>query len=364
MSSLSMLETEAALFHGPHRALEVTRLPLRPPEAGELLVRVTGCTLCGSDLHTIQGRRQVACPSILGHEIVGRIESAPSDQPLPRDLQGEPLRIGDRIVWAIVQNCGQCFFCRRDLPQKCLHQTKYGHQRLDVDAPKPQGGLAQHCLLSAGTAICRVPDALVDEVAAPASCATATIAAAMEQLGLLAGQRLLIMGAGMLGVTAAAWARSAGAEQVICCDQSPLRLQLAERFGATATCLPNQLTNRVHQLTGGWGVDAALELTGSNDACASLIEQLRLGGQAVLVGAVFPGPPMPLLVEQVVRRMLRIGGLHNYAPHHLQQAVSFLTNHTDLPLSELVAPWEPLSELNRLLGEPLPDGTLRLAVRP
>jgi putative phosphonate catabolism associated alcohol dehydrogenase len=359
-----MLETEAALFHGPHRPLEVTRLPLRPPEAGELLVRVTGCTLCGSDLHTLQGRRQVACPSILGHEILGRIETAAQAQPLPLDLQGEPLRIGDRIVWSIVQNCGQCFFCRRDLPQKCLHQTKYGHERLDLEAPKVQGGLAQHCLLSRGTAICRVPDTLADEVAAPASCATATVAAAMEQLGAVAGQRLLIMGAGMLGVTAAAWARAAGAEQVLVCDQSPLRLQLAEKFGATALCLPNQLTESVQRNTGGWGVDAALELTGSNQACASLIEQLRLGGQAVLVGAVFPGPPMPLLVEQVVRRMLRLSGLHNYAPRHLQQAISFLASHTELPLAELIAPWEPLSELNRLLGEPLSPGTLRLAIRP
>lgn len=359
-----MLETDVALFHGPHRPLEVTRLPLSPPKAGELLVRVTACTLCGSDLHTIQGRRQAACPCILGHEILGRIESADPHQPLPHDIQGTPLAIGDRIVWGIVRNCGQCFFCRRNLPQKCLHQTKYGHQQLDMSAPSPQGGLAQHCLLTPGTTICRVPDTLSDEVAAPASCATSTVAAAIEQIGVLAGQRLLIMGAGMLGVTAAAWARSAGAEQVICCDHSPSRLELAERFGATAVCSPAQLSDSVRRLTGGWGVDAALELTGSSEACASLIDQLRLGGQAVLVGAVFPGPPMPLLVEQVVRRMLCIRGLHNYAPHHLQQAISFLASHTELPLGELVAPWEPLTELNRLLAESPAAGTLRLAIRP
>ncbi|MDI5976085.1 alcohol dehydrogenase catalytic domain-containing protein, partial [Amycolatopsis magusensis] len=172
---------------------------LRP---GEVLARVDLATVCGSDLHTVHGRRSSPAPSVLGHEQVGTVlASAPG----LRCADGTPVTPGLRIVWSVTASCGRCDRCVRDMPQKCAGLRKYGHEPLDPDAPFT-GGFATHCVLLPGTTIVAVPDGLPDVVASPASCATATVAAALAVPGDLAGRRVLVAGAGMLGVTAVAMA--------------------------------------------------------------------------------------------------------------------------------------------------------------
>jgi D-arabinose 1-dehydrogenase-like Zn-dependent alcohol dehydrogenase len=87
----------AALFHGPGRPTELVQYPLRPPVAGEVLVRVLLSTVCGSDVHAWVGRRSLPTPAILGHEIVGIIEALGPDA--PRDLLDRPLAPGQRVTW-------------------------------------------------------------------------------------------------------------------------------------------------------------------------------------------------------------------------------------------------------------------------
>ncbi|MGC4006498.1 MAG: alcohol dehydrogenase catalytic domain-containing protein [Pirellulales bacterium] len=138
----------AAVFSGVPGSIAVAELPVTPPRGGELLVRVVGCTLCGSDLHSFHGRRGVPTPTVLGHEIVGRIVEFGPDSPRV-DLGGAPLNVGDRIVWAVVADCGECFYCRRGLPQKCERSVKYGHEAFRPGR-ELLGGLADYCLLVAG----------------------------------------------------------------------------------------------------------------------------------------------------------------------------------------------------------------------
>ena len=180
-----------------------SRLPA--PEHSEVLVEVVACTFCGSDLHSLHGRRAVPVPTILGHEVLGKI-AAFGPTAVRHDAAGEPMNVGDRVTWAIVASCGECFYCRRSLPQKCERQTKYGHEPLRPGR-ELTGGLADHCVLAPGTAIFRVPEQLPDATACPANCATATVAAALEAAGQVAGRSVLVMGCGMLGLTATAWAR-------------------------------------------------------------------------------------------------------------------------------------------------------------
>ncbi len=122
------------------------------------------------------------------------------------------------MTWAIVANCGDCFFCRRDLPQKCLKAVKYGHEAFRP-GEELLGGVAEHCLLVRGTSIVAIPEELPLEVACPASCATSTIAAALEGAGDLQDRTVCVLGAGMLGLTACAMARSCGASSIVCVDQ-------------------------------------------------------------------------------------------------------------------------------------------------
>lgn len=353
----------AAVFCGDAGHIELRQIPTPVPDGGEILVRVESCTLCGSDLHSIEGRRKVPVPTILGHEIVGRIESfGPNATQV--DAAGKSLSVGSRVVWGLVAACGDCFYCLRDLPQKCSHSVKYGHEAFR-SGYELLGGLAEHCLLMPGTAIVRVPTVLSLNTISPASCATATIAAALETIDTLQDRVVCIAGAGLLGLTASAMARHQGAAAVVVCDLHEHRRTLAQEFGATHCVTPNELDDVVKEVTGSHGIDVALELSGSPNAFHSLWPQLRLGGTLVLVGAVFPSDPITLAMEQIVRRNLTIRGIHNYAPRHLSLAVEFLQQaQGTYPFEKIVSDWFSLSNINEALAAAANPANVRIGVKP
>ncbi|HWB10796.1 MAG TPA: zinc-binding dehydrogenase [Pirellulales bacterium] len=353
----------AAVFDGHARRLTMQELPVPEPRVGEMLVRVLGCTLCGSDLHSFAGRRKVPVPTILGHEIVGEIAALGDAAPLA-DLAGEAIRIGDRVTWAIVANCGECFYCQRGLPQKCERGVKYGHEPF-APGRELSGGLAEHCLLVAGTQVVRLPDELPLEAACPASCATATIVAALEAAGDLRDRTVVVLGAGMLGLTACAMASVRGATEVIAVDLRAERRTLACMFGATLAVTLDALPEAVARVTGGHGADVLLELTGSPAVFQAALPLARLGGKTVLVGAVFPAAPVPLALDQIVRRNLSVLGVHNYAPSHLLAAVRFLTDtRRRFPWAQLVGEWYPLSEAVEAFLAASSTAPIRVGVRP
>lgn len=357
-----MTTSRAAIFAGVPGKVELQDVPLPRPARGETLVRVLGCTLCGSDLHTLEGRRAAPVPTVLGHEIVGQIAIF-GDETEHTDLAGHPLIVGDRVTWSIVAHCGECFFCTHGLPQKCVRAVKYGHE-----AMKPGrellGGLAEHCLLVQGTSLVRLPAVLPLEVACPASCATATIAAALEAAGDVAGCSVGVLGAGLLGLTACAMVRARGASEVICVEVQPARRELALRFGATQAIAPEEFSGVISRTTSGRGMDAVLELSGSPAAFDAAWPLVRIGGTVVLVGSVFPSPPVSLPLEQIVRRHLTLRGIHNYAPSHLLAAVDFLTKHHDqFPFAELVSEWHPLENVSLAIQRAKQPGHIRVGVR-
>jgi alcohol dehydrogenase len=354
----------AVIFYGPDspQTLETRERP--EPGPGRILVRVRCCTLCGSDLHTHSGRRSTPLPTILGHEILGEIAAFGAGAP-PTDARGLPLREGDRVTWSIAACCGHCFFCARGLNQKCEHLFKYGHEAIRPDCAW-SGGLADWCVLEPGTTIVRLSDDLPDTLACPANCATATVAGALRLAGELRESSVLVLGAGMLGLTACAMARSLGATAVVAVDVDAERSARALRFGATEAFPidPTTLDGRARRFPGG-GFDVALELSGAPAAIASSLASVRLGGTVVLVGSVFPSPPLPLDPEKVVRRMITIRGLHNYAPADLIAAVAFLEEFgASYPFAELVAASYPLDDFERAFRDARSGLGPRVAVVP
>jgi alcohol dehydrogenase len=356
-----MKQTLAAIFDGQPGVISIRDVQLPELHTSQILVRVLGCTLCGSDLHSVDGRRSVPVPTVLGHEIVGQIVAMGSDAPT-QDISQQPLRIGDRVTWAIVASCGTCFYCERDLPQKCLQSVKYGHERVRP-GQELLGGLAEYCLLMPGTAIVRLPEELPLSVACPANCATATVVAAMEAAGQVNGRNVCIFGAGMLGLTACAMARSLGASIVVCVEPDVGRRERSLQFGATHASDGTNLSSVIQQAGLLHGVDAVLELSGHPSTFEAAWPHLRTGGTLVLVGSVFPAPPVPLACEQLVRRQLTIRGIHNYAPRHLLSAVEFLKlHHVDYPFAELVQQWVPLQSISTAIELAKSPTAIRIGV--
>ena len=359
-------ESLAAVFTGPGRGFEMRRLAKPALGPGEMLVRVTCCTICGSDLHTYEGRRDTPLPTILGHEVLGHIEAFASSGNA-RDHTGRLLRVGDRVTWSIAASCGSCFFCTRQLPQKCESLFKYGHARIN-GAHALSGGLAEHCHLLPGTAVFRLPDALPDKAACPVNCATATVAAAIRNGGGCEGETVLVLGAGMLGLTACAMASAQGAREVVACDLDPKRLSLAERFGATRSVRAEQVAELeavVCDATDGKRADLALELSGSPAAVEAGMDLVRIGGRLVLVGSVFPTAHVPVCPERIVRRHLTIRGVHNYAPDDLARSIEFMSHGGQrFPFEELVARSFPLREAESAMRYAVERKPHRVAVLP
>ena len=312
----------AAVFSGHGRPFDLLEFPVPAPGRGEVLVDISCSTICGSDLHTWHGRRQEPTPCILGHEIVGRIVAFGPGAPRT-DLRGEPLAEGDRITWTLAASCGECFFCKRGLPQKCEHLFKYGHSAI-APGREFSGGFAECCVLTAGTGIVKLPDGLSDALAAPANCAVATVAAAFRLAGPVEGSTVAVFGCGVLGLTAAAMARDLGAAEVVACDLDPARAEPAADFGAGTFSEPADLLPKLRDLTRGRGADVTLEFSGSSAAVAGAFAATRTGGVSVIAGTITPGGAVTIDPNDLVRRMLTIRGLHNYAPQDLVEAVDFL----------------------------------------
>ncbi|MBS9374230.1 zinc-binding dehydrogenase [Rhodococcus sp. B50] len=317
--------------------IELRKVPIPALGYRELLVRVRLATVCGSDLHTVSGRRSGPAPSVLGHEGVGEVVAAGPHA---------SVAAGERIVWSVTCACHDCDRCRSGRTAKCRSVTKVGHEPFTGSWPL-SGTYSEYIVLPAGATTVPVPAALPDVVAAPASCATATAAAVVEAAGELAGRRVVVCGAGLLGIAAVAMSAEAGADVTIV-DIDPQRAARAERFGAV--------------LDDGGPVDIALDFSGSAEAIASLVPRLDVGGRLVLAGSVAPGPAVPVDPETIVRRWLMVTGVHNYEPGHLRSAVDFLTRTVaTYPWDELVEDPVPLDEVENVLR---PGPALRTAVAP
>ena len=352
-----------------HEAVAVPGVRLSP---GDVLVAIELVTVCDSDVETVRGHRTAPTPLVLGHEQVGRVVALGRGGAKTTD--GHRVSLGERIVWSAAVPCGRCARCRRGLPQKCLTLQKYGHERMRRGW-ELSGGFATHAHILDGTPMVAVPDSVPAGVLAPASCSTATVAAALEAAAAITpldGALVLIAGAGMLGLTATAMATDAGAHVVVA-DADPERRELAKTFGAAAVADAGGAADSSAGLAaalahaGGRGAAPTIGLELSADAAAvgSLLGAVDAGGVVVLVGSISPGPNVPFDPEQLARRLLTIRGVHNYAPRHLEQAVRFLTGAWErYPFAELVGPVFPLGEVDAALAVALDRSIGRVALRP
>lgn len=349
----------AAVFHAPGQPLEIREFPRPVLGPGQALVRVSLATICGSDLHTVQGHRETPTPTVLGHEAVGVIEEVSAQAPPDGNA-----RVGDRVVWGIAASCGACYYCASGLPQKCASGRKYGHLRLSEEHAL-SGCLATHVHLLCGSWLARVPETLPDRLAAPAACAVATTGAAMRAGGLIRGRTLVVSGLGMLGLIACAMGHGAGASEVIGVDPASARRGLAGAFGASAAVAPEEAGEAILAATSGRGADVALEMSGSPEGVARALSLLRLGGTCVLVGSTHPQPPLALTSEDIVRRCLTIRGQHNYRPLDLVNAVAFLDREQGrYPFGELVSGAFALEDVNSAFALAASGTACRVAVEP
>ncbi len=357
---------KAAVFEAPNTPMPFRNFELPkelPP--GSALCRIRLSTICGSDLHTLSGRRIEPAPSILGHESAGTVVAT---GPGARYWNGAALQIGDRVSWTIMASCGACFFCAHELPQKCVHLKKYGHSLTSV-WPGLTGGYAEYIYLYPGTGIFPAPPDLDDAVIAPANCALATVVCALDAIGgVIPGERVLICGAGLLGTYLAALVKEAGARMVMIADINPARAETTLRFGAdalfTQSAEPGAVAQWARNTCGGEGVDVAFEVCGDPRAATASLDALRIGGRLLVAGLVAPNTTFSVDGNLLTRKCLTLRGIHNYHPAHLGKGLEFLAaTAAKYPYRDLVAPILALDDIQQAVALAQKGLSARVGVR-
>jgi L-iditol 2-dehydrogenase len=311
--------------------VEVVERPDPAPGPREVLVRVGAVGVCGSDTHYYDhgriGRFVVEAPLVLGHEASGVVEAVGPDV--------DPARVGQRVSiepGVPCRRCAQCLAGRYNLcPDVVFHAT-----------PPVDGSLAELVVVDEAFAH-PVPDTVSDEAAALLEPLSVGLWACRKG-GVGPGSRVLVTGAGPIGVVAAQVARACGAAEVVVADVNPHRLAAAGRLGATGTADLTATT-----LADGYAArsapDVVLECTGHAGVTADAVRVLARAGTAVLVGMGGDELPLPLSVLQ--ERELTLTGTFRYANTWPAAIALVATGQVDL--DALVTGRFPLAETERAL---------------
>jgi len=276
-------------------------LPRPAVGPGELLLRLRGCGLCGSDIAKL-GEADARVPAVLGHEVVGDIVEA-----------GEGARgfgVGDRVVAAHHVPCGECHYCRRGSESMC---RAFKQSNLDP------GGFAEFIRVPAPNvrgATFSVPEHLTDEEASfvePLACCLR----AVERARVQPGDTAVVVGLGSIGCLFVQLFARAGAT-VVGADQDVTRLELARRFGVTAA-LPADAATLARQASGGRGADHVMITGGAAAVLPWAVDATRDGG-AIHYFAGGPGDALPIALQTLYHRELTLTTTYSSSPATLARA--------------------------------------------
>jgi len=345
------MQGRAFVFNGVRQPFEEREFPLPEVEPGGILVRLTVASICGSDVHGWRGHTPRSGPTIMGHEMTGRVERLGRD--VKTDAAGAPLREGDRIVYSYFYPCGRCEPCLAHDQHHCVAR-RIGAGRSRSDAPPHfTGAYADYYYLRPGHYALKTPDALGDLLVAPLNCALAQVTYGLHQVGLAPGEVLVIQGAGGLGLFAAAVARERGARQIVVLDRVAERLELARRFGADHVLnvddFPSseERTRAVRELTGGGGHVVA-ELVGHPDVLAEGLTMCRPEGRYLVIGNIGAGRTIPFDPAWLVHFNRRIVGVGGYQAWALRRGLELLERARDrYPFDRILSHQFPLEEITR-----------------
>lgn len=284
-----------ALLLSEYKHLEIAEVSDPVPGRGDVLISVAACGICGSDVHGYDGSsgRRIP-PIVMGHEAAGTIAA------LGAGVTG--FSRGDRVTFDSTIFCGACNYCRRGDVNLCDHRQVLG---VSCNEYRRAGAFAEFVAVPSRI-LYRLPDALsFTEAAMLEAVSVALHGVCLAQAA--ADSKVLVIGAGMIGLLTMQALRAAGCEGVYAADVDGTRLKLAQSLGATAILASNtNLAERVLQLTGGVGADVVIEAVGRNETVNRSIDCVRKGGTVVLVGNIVPEVTLPL--QKVVTRQIRLQG--------------------------------------------------------
>jgi alcohol dehydrogenase len=281
---------QAAVFVKPGR-IELQERPVPRAGPGEALVRVTTTTICGTDVHILKGEYPVKPGLVIGHEPVGIIAE------LGAGVTG--YEVGQRVVVGAITPCGQCYGCLQGDHSQCGaggagHARALGGWRFGNTIDGCQADYIR--VPSAMANLTPVPDGLTDEQVLMCPDIMSTGFAGAESGGIRIGDTVAVFAQGPIGLCATAGAKLMGATRIIAVEGIPARMEMARRLGADEVIdyFRQDPVESIMELTGGRGVDVAIEALGTQQTFESALRVLRAGGTLSSLGVYSGKLTLPL----------------------------------------------------------------------
>lgn len=312
--------------------LQLKDIPIPVPGKDEALIKVIRAGVCGSDITVYKGKHMTATvPTVLSHEILGRIES------LPEGYDG-PFTVGQRVLMNPIISCGKCSACRRGLPHVCENLKLLG---IHVD-----GGFAEYTKVGVDKLVA-IDDDFPDEVAILGE-PFAVGAHVMVNSDIQPGDKIFISGGATVGLYIAIFAKAAGAERVIISEINEPRRQFVESMGIETINPENtDAMDLMREVTDG-GFDIVYDTSGAPSCILQMPDLCRCGGKLLSLG--LSGDAYPFIIGKVSFKEIRLIGNRLYSQQDFEAGVRFLEdNWKKLHLDRMVTDRLGLTEINRAI---------------
>jgi len=314
-------QMKAWVLGGPDE-LFLREKPTPVPARAEVLVRIDAVAICATDLEIIHvgspARIQGGLPFdknfTPGHEYMGTVAALGPDV--------DEFKVGERVTVEIHAGCGQCKRCRQGMYTSCLNygRPEKGHR---ANGFTTDGGFAEYAVNHINTLI-RVPDTMSDAEATLVVTAGTSMYGLTELGGLVAGESVVVIGPGPIGLLAVAVAKALGASPVILTGTRNRRLAIGQELGADRVINigDENPVDVVKQLTGGIGADYVIECAGSEQTVDQAIHMTNRGGKICL--AAFPHEPVSTDIAHLVRNNIYVYGIRGEGKSATHRAMELM----------------------------------------
>ena len=350
---------KAAILRKPHQMV-IEELPIPVPKAGWVRLKNKACGICGSDMHIYTGNHPWLKPghpwerfvlgNVYGHEVAGIVDA------LGPGVSG--VSEGDRVAVNAIVPCMHCQFCRVGQYQNCGNLEHFGYHH--------PGGFAEYMAVPAANLV-PLPASVSFEAAALLDVLVVGLHA-VQIAGLSLADRVMVLGAGPIGLAMAAVARRAGVRELWVTARYPLQKQLAEAFGATRVLDADsgEVVEEVTQYTRGLGFDCVLESVGYKAGTIDLaLDLIRKGGRVVFTGVFEEDLTVSfgkLLIKEAVLKASHAFGMWDLVPE-LELALEMLEQGV-FPAERIVTHRFPLERITEAFESKLTqrDQTVKVEI--
>lgn len=347
---------KAAVCHQFGKPLVIEEIDIDPPQDGEVMVRLSACAICHSDILYMEGAWGGAekLPAIFGHEAAGVVEAV--------GPAVEGLTPGDRVIVSLIRSCGHCYFCAQGDQHLC--ETRFPldrHGRLHAKDGGPvhqglrTGAFAEYTVVDQSQTV-SIPETLPMDSACLLACGVITgLGAVVNTAKLASGSSVVVIGAGGVGLNSIQGAAISGANPIIALDLVAGKLEAAKAFGATHAIDPaaEDALEAVRSLTGGRGADYVFVTVGSVKAIEQGLEMLRHAGTLVIVGMPPSGATAAIEAVEFASNGQRILGSKMGSSRLAVDVPKLVALYEAgrLKLDELISQRYPLDQINQAIAE-------------